>query len=428
VRARGLSGVRARPRLFYGWWVVAVAVVVYLMASGFGFASFGVFVRPLEAEFGWSRTEVSAAASIGLVVSGLAGLVIGPWTDRYGARIIVSLGSLALGASFLFLALTPALWYFYLLFAVMAIARSGCIFIPLNAVIMRWFVRRRSLAMAFAATGMGFSGVLMVPLAARLVESLGWRWAYLAAGFLVLGIVLPLASLVLRSRPADLGLGADGDPPSAAGSTTETPAEVEASAQVAPMDALGRFAELRESNFWRLILILSLAYFSHVGLVVHTIPVFQSIGRSVEESSGLYAVAAAVSIGGRFLSGIATNRWLAPRRALLVIILLQAGGVGALLAGGWGIYAFIFLFGLGMGGLPTAEPLAIAAYFGSRRIGRVFGLMGLFETLGLIAGPLLAGYLFDRAGSYTPALWAFLAAYALAVAIGLFLPPARARD
>jgi MFS family permease len=372
-----------------------------------------VFVQPLEREFGWSRAEVTAAASIGIGVAAFVVPVIGQWTDRTGGRAIAAGGMAVLGACLLLLAATQFLWFYYLLTALLRLSFAAA-YIGMASIVTRWFVRRRNLALTIATTGLGLSGAVMVPVTAELVEALSWRGAFLCAGALVLLIGLPLAALVLRSKPGDLGLWPDGEKaaPAPAGGTAEGKEAVD------PPRVFRR-------TLWQLGMVFFLAFVVSQAVSTHAVPFFESQGLSPTDASALFGAAAGAGFGARFLSGLVLDRFLGARRMLLTLLLCQGAGLLGLLAGGWGWYVFMVLFGVAMGGLAMSESLATAAYFGAARFGRAIGRILVFDALGSAAGPILGGLLYDAQGSYTTTLWVLVAISAVNGASVLFLPEAK---
>ena len=198
--------------VYHGWWVLGVGTVAMALGSGLSMSSFGLYVRPLEEEFGWTRAETSLAFSAAVLSSGLTAPIIGYWTDTHGARPVVVLGVALSVAAFALLASTQSLWQFYVFYAIHATCRQMMFFLPFQALTSQWFRRRRGVALSILGSGFSLGGLLVVPLIAAVIGSFGWRGAYLfSAGGMAL--FLPLAFLVIRNRPSDVGQFIDGEPP-----------------------------------------------------------------------------------------------------------------------------------------------------------------------------------------------------------------------
>jgi MFS family permease len=149
----GTAGVRGtldvltrRRKLFYGWWMLAASVVVMTVISGLAIWANGLYVAPLEDEFGWSRAQVSLGFSAAILVGGFAGPLIGIWVDRFGPRSSMLVGSTMTGATYILLAFTDSLWQWYLFSAINAGFRQMTFFIPMQVLASRWFDRRRGAA------------------------------------------------------------------------------------------------------------------------------------------------------------------------------------------------------------------------------------------------------------------------------------------
>ncbi|MDA1062614.1 MAG: MFS transporter, partial [Chloroflexi bacterium] len=152
------------PRsVYYGWWLLAGSVAAMALGSGVSFWSFGLYVEPFEDEFGWSRAEVSLAFSIALLAGGLAGPLIGRWIDLRGPREVILVGAVMTALSYALLASTDNLWQWYLFSAINGVFRQMMFFIPFQALIARWFERRRAMALSILGTGFSLGGVVVVP-------------------------------------------------------------------------------------------------------------------------------------------------------------------------------------------------------------------------------------------------------------------------
>jgi MFS family permease len=174
----------ARPgsgRVFYGWTVVAAAFFVLFMAYGTQYA-FGVFFAALVDEFGWSRASLSGVFSLyAAVYSGFA-LVAGRLTDRWGPRTVIGIGGALLGAGLVAMSRVGALWQPYVLYGTVAALGMSTAYVPCHATVVRWFTRRRGLAVGLASAGGSLGTFVLPPVAHFLVSRLGWRWSYVVFG------------------------------------------------------------------------------------------------------------------------------------------------------------------------------------------------------------------------------------------------------
>ena len=198
-------------KIFYGWWVVLVAGVGLSLSYGpIIVITFGVFLKPLSQEFGWSRAGISLAFSLANLVYSGALPLIGRLVDRLGARKVILPSVLLFGLGVMsFYFLSASLWHFYALYMLMGAVSSGLL-PAYSKVISRWFDQKRGLALGLAMAGIGVGGFLTPPLAQALITTVGWRQAYVVLGLLVIGITMPVVGLFLKETPQRMGLWPDG--------------------------------------------------------------------------------------------------------------------------------------------------------------------------------------------------------------------------
>lgn len=197
--------------LFYGYWVVAGCFVLLFLFSGAGFYSFGVFIKPLEDHFGWSRSAISLTISIYMIVHGIAAPFVGHITDKHGPKKVMTLLGLVTGAAFILISFTSSLWYFYLMYGLLSLGSTGIGFIPVSGVLSRWFIRRRGTAIGSAMVGIAVGGLIMAPLTGLINAYFGWRTSFVVLGLLVWLLALPITLFVIKGSPDEMGLMPDGD-------------------------------------------------------------------------------------------------------------------------------------------------------------------------------------------------------------------------
>ncbi|MDY6916458.1 MAG: MFS transporter [Chloroflexota bacterium] len=177
-----VGGVSLRGRIFYGWWIVAASFIVLMFHAGAAFYACGRFLPTLIDVLGASTTAVSAAVSVYLLVIGLTGPIVGRLTENYGPKLVLLVGGVIGAAGLMLLSLTSSLWHLYVLYAFVGLGLSAAGFIPASVAISHWFVKRRGLAMGISTTGMSIGAMLIAPLTGYLIESIGWRGAFLVLG------------------------------------------------------------------------------------------------------------------------------------------------------------------------------------------------------------------------------------------------------
>jgi len=423
-----LTAPKPPPRVYYGWYVVGACFVILGVEAGAG-ASFPVFFKPLIEEFGWSRTALAGTVSIGLVVGGLAIPFWGTWTDRSGPRLVVVTAALFAGLSLLFRGQITTLLQLYWVATLGALFFGGIGLIPLSTVISQWFRSKRGLAMGLMVVGGGVGEFIGPPAANYLVESVGWRQAYtfIAAAFWL--TILPIAALILRRRPQDLGLLPDG----------EAGPEPPDHGAVAPEDAHGDQPEpaagadltlgeaVRTLPFWLIAAAFFLPMMSGIGLFTHLVVIFTDMGTSARTAALALGVIGGLSIVGRFGFGYAADRF-GVRRVYTTCYIIEAVGVSILLATPWfgtdALFGYVVVYGLTVGGGMVLAPLIVGECFGVKAMGAIFGVLAIAAVVGGAIGPLLAGAVFDARGTYYPAFVVFTACEAAAaLAISQARPP-----
>ena len=203
-------------KVYYGWFVLAGSCLVVLGVSG-GQFSFGVFMKPMTEEFGWSRATLSLAFGITFMLSGLLRPVAGYLADRYSPKAAVLTGVAVMGTMLLLIPLIGNLLQLYLMFAVMSIGitlGSGPI---LTKVVSAWFYQRRGLTLGLVGGASSFGAMILVPAASLFLVLFDWKEAYRFLGLVLLILVLPAGFLLIRNRPQDMGLRPMGESDGSAG-------------------------------------------------------------------------------------------------------------------------------------------------------------------------------------------------------------------
>jgi MFS family permease len=398
-------------RLYYGW--IMLVAVVFVMLAGSGIrAVFGVFIKPIEAEFGWSRAQLSGAAALSLFVLGAVGPMVGWLADVWGPRRVMLLSTAILGAGTLLSSFVGHLWQFYISAGLlMAMGAGGLGMATSSTVAARWFVARRGLILGILGGAMSAGQMLIVPMAMVIIRLYGWRASFLWLGIGVLVLALPMILAFVRNDPADMGLRPYGAG-TAAGAAF---GGVKDERRVPVSEAMGVPA------FWLLAVTFFVCGYTSNGLVLtHLVPHAAEHGFSEMHAAQALGLMGAMNIVGTVASG-----WICDRfgrkgplafyygvRGLSLIFLLYVWNVPSL-------HVFAAIFGLNY--ISTVPPTTTltANIFGRLSVGALSGWIYFSHQVGSAIGAWAGGAIFDATGSYA---WAFLSAAVLAfIASGLSL-------
>lgn len=402
-------------RLFYGWVIVAGAFLVLFIAYGAQY-SFGVFFAALLDEFHWSRASLAGAFSVYAFAYCVVGFPAGRLTDVLGPRVVIAIGGFFLGGALAGMALVTELWQPYVLYGLVAALGMGTAYVPCNTTVVKWFVRRRGLAVGLASSGGSVGTFALPPLAQLLVSAVGWRTAYVVFGAGIL-IVLNTVARVMRRDPESMGLSPDGD---------GRPASQTA-------DRGGRWPlgrALRTRAFWMLGAIFTATWLPVFIPLVHLVPFTLDLGVSPLRAALAVSVLGAGAVTGRLVMGGVSDR-IGRKAAIGISFALQIlGFLGFLVTRDLPtLYGATLVFGYSYGAISTLFPAIVGDFFGRAEAGALVGF--LFALAGSMAawGPLAAGAIYDRTGSYALAFALAATSNAIAlVLLALARPPAVAEN
>ncbi len=396
------------PRLpfFYGWVVLGCICLAGFARQGPAVAVLSVFVVPMTDAFGWSRTEMSGAVSLGGVLAAFISPLLGPVLDRRGARLILCLAVLGTGFATMALSLTQSLLAFYLLFCFARMVWAGPFDLGLYGALNNWFMARRALATSIATLAQ-MSGLVALPIIAQLAMRGGdWRDGWLAIGATVLIVGFVPVWLLLVRRPEDVGLLPD--------------RIVVGASPAAPEPRFSRAQAIRTRAFWLLSLYTVLVYPVQAGVSLHQAPHLIERGLSPIVAATVISFFSAMSAVASFGVGFLPRRWPVRYPMLLSAALLSAGSFGLIGVGSArDAYLAAGLFGLGIGGILTLLPMAWADYFGRESYGAIRSVALSLQVLAQAVGPLLSGALRDWTGNYVDSLMVFAILAALAAMAAL---------
>jgi sugar phosphate permease len=402
----------------HGWIIVAVCTFgISTGPAAFAFGSAGQFIGAFHDEFGWDRTEVSFGL---LILTGMTALslpFIGRLIDRYGARHVL-IPSLVLFAACL--AAIPLfvreLWQLNLIYVLMGTLAAGTNSVPFVRVISAWFDRSRGLAIGIAGSGTGL-GFAYVPLIVEYMTTHhGWRSAYYALAAVVLAVTVPLVVLLLREKPADVGLDVDG-----------APLQLHRSADVGHSTGSAGYT-LREAyrrrDFWVLIVVFVGLAFVVYGVLPHLVPLLRDRGIDSGTAAVIASMFGLSAFVGRVVIGWLIDHFFARNVALVFFAL---SGVGLALLNSdvpvWLLFVAAALVGGGLGAEVDLLAYLTSRYFGLRCFSEIFGVLFGAILVSIGVGPVVFGLVHDRTQSYADVMYAGIGLCAVAVLVMVLLRP-----
>ncbi|HTQ34843.1 MAG TPA: MFS transporter [Stellaceae bacterium] len=415
----------ARTPFFYGWAVLGCLCCAGFARQGPAVATLSVFVTPLIHDFGWSRTALSGAVSLGGVLAAILSPMIGPFLDRAGSRALLIYAVLTTGLALLALSLTNSLLMFYLLFCFARMNWASPFDLGIYGAVNNWFVARRQFATSVATLAQ-MAGLVSMPLIAQFAMSHGsWRAGWLAIGILTLVVGLLPTWLLLVRRPEDLGLQPDG------ATDRARPAGGALLSTAAPEPDFTRAQALRTPAFWLLLGFTMLVYPIQAGISLHQAPHLIERGIAPAIAATIVSTFSLMSAAASLACGLLPRR-LAIRYPMAITGLLLTVSpllMKAIVTPGEA-YVAAALFGFGVGGILTLLPMAWADYFGRASYGAIRGVALSAQVAAQAAGPLVSGALRDLTGNYQLSLSVLAALGALSVVAALSArrpsPPLRA--
>jgi MFS family permease len=421
-----LVGRLAKGRVYYGWYIVGVVLAGGIPRTGLNGSFFGIFLKPLAEEFGWTRAEVAMAVTIGTLIAAGLGIYLGRVLDKFGPRWMMAGGFAILAGSYFGLAFVNSLVAFYIVYSIgRAMMQSATGHTLMYALVSKWFVRRRATAISAATLGGYLGGILLAPVTQGIIDGPGWREAYVFFGVLtVLMAVIP-AVVLLRRIPEDLGLLPDGD--GGAAKNSEPSSEPRSESQVAPLAAQAATPErasltlhdaLRAPSFYLLTLMVMVTSVAMTGITFHMVPHFTDVGISNTAAATTISLLTVGSMVSVFGWGFLADRTSAKLMLMTALALLEVGA--ALVAHStseWGAYASSAIFGVGMAGYLVLSEVVWAEFFGRKHLGSIRGVTMVFQLAGNASGSLIAAFMFDVSGSYDGAFKMILILYAVSFTV-----------
>lgn len=399
-----MAPAQRQPRIYYGWWMVAITSVMSFFASGIFFRGFGVLVLPIRDQLMITQAQTNLVFSVARAEGGLEGPLAGWLIDKFGNRkVLVPSLMITVAGYFLMAFWMPSLWSFAVVYlGLVSLGNSMAFQHACFAALNQWFIRRRSLSISILAAVSSLGGLALIPTMNLLIDQKGLQWGLVASGLFYLVILLPICYW-FRNRPEDMGLLPDGAtrPPAVTGTRGATRQEYR--------DYTVREA-LRTQAYWFLLLGAGLRQTATLGILVSLFPILiEDKGMSPQMAANLVGAMSAINFVSRLVMGYLGDR--VSKKAILGLSLSVEGlGYLFLWLGDWQtavgitlVLGFVICEGM-MDGAGVIVWAALGEYFGRSRFATLRGYITFGYAWALVASPVYAGWIYDRFGNYDRAI------------------------
>ena len=390
------------PRFYRGYVVALLSFLSTGLAIGMTQYSFGEFAAPLQSQFGWNQTQLNLSLSFGFI-SGLVAPLAGKWTDQFGVRPVMFVSLLLIAVGFALRPLMSELWHWYALSSLVYAGFPGATVLPAGKLVAAWFPDTVGRMTGLVVAGNNFGGMTMPPVAAAVIGLASWHWAYIAFGATIVLLALAVVAFITED-PARISAEMR-----RTGRATHDSAE-----RVGRAAGLTVAQALRSASFWLTIVGITAATFTYQGVLTQLRQHFGEVGFAPAAATLAVTVIATMGIGSKLAFGRASERWSARRMTVLSLAFQAIGVVLMTLPNGGvvSVWAGVVVFALGFGGLGALIVLVVRQTFGMRSFGALMGLFTLAQIISSSGGPLLAGMVHDRTGSFN---------LAFAIIVGIFV-------
>ena len=390
-----------------GWWnVLAAFFGLALSYAMFTVFAFGTLVKPLQAEFGWSRAEMSFALTVTNITIVFGAPVLGYLVDRGGVRKVLLPSVILMGLAVASMSLLQGnIWHFYGIFFAITVLGLGTLPLSYSRVVIGWFEQRRGLALGIALAGFGVGAALVPEISRTMIDLYGWRSAYYLFAAAIFLISLPLTLFVLKEAPTAVLSTPDSNAVSVFGMSAGQAAKT--------------------GSYWLVLLSFFLVGIGITSVLSHMVPMLMDRGMSLTAAARCMSTLAVALIFGRIFAGFLMDHFFAPYVTAGFIIFGLAAGVILLALGAVGPWAFLAaaLVGLATGSEISEIAYIIGRYFGQLSFGQIYGIMFAGFQLGSAISAPMMGYYHDTVGDYVGALWLVAGLVTLSAILIALLPP-----
>lgn len=412
-----MNKLESKRPIFYGWIIVAIIFLATIASSVQLNPTIGVFIKPITEEFGWTRSQMAGAVTVGTILGGILAIFMGRIVDRFGPRWVLFTAFLTMGSMMLLMSKIEYLWHFYAITIVTRMTLQGVINLTCQTVVSKWFVKLRGRAIAIANAGQRV-GTGVIPYTAQIIiGTAGWRTAASSIGIIAWALTLIPAALWLRRSPEDLGLLPDGQESLGKGQSED-------SIRLEAQQLSYTLAEARRTRtFYLLGAAFTLSSFIGTGINFNLTPYLTDKGFAATDAVTILMVWSFSGIAGSLTAGILAEK-LKNQFLSIGFYIGVASGIAMLLTVRDMPTGIIFavIHGSFFGAALIMQHIMLANYFGSAWIATIRGVLVPWQLLGNALGPLAATLVFDTTGSYEAILFTYLLLHII-ICIAIFNAP-----
>lgn len=397
------SQLPANTHFSYGYAIVIAGLAIFMTTMGLNY-TFGIFFKPLIAEFGWSRAVTSAAYSIMTMMSGFLGMVAGRLSDKFGPRVVCTVSGVFLGSGFILMSQVSSIWHVYLVYGFIVAAGIGVCWPVLMPLVPRWFIVRKGLMSGILSSGVGLGTLVFPPIASLLIGAIDWRSSYIIFGATAL-VLIPLAARFLKRAPRNM---------------EQRPIEVD-ELKLEIVNPKGAGLDFRQAIRTKQFIFMCIIYFCfgfcYHSVMVHIVPHAMELGITTIIAASIVSMIGGLSIVCKVIMGYAGDKLGIKSSLIFSFILLFLCFLWLQFARElWMFYLFTAIFALAYGGAMSLQALMLGELFGLLSSGIIMGTVTFVYTIGGATGAFVAGYIFDITNHYNIA-FVFNAILAITAAI-----------
>ena len=382
-----------KEKIFWGWYIVAGAFFVMAVNYGARYC-FGIFVKPLSVEQGWSRSVISMAATINMIVYSIGAIFVGRMLDRIAPRWIITAGAAIAATGYILTGFANTPVSLYLTYGLLVgLGATGMGVVVCSSSVGKWFIKKRGMAIGIATMGISFGTMTLTPLSGYIGKYFSLRLGLVILGIITLLVGIVISQILMRkTQPEAYGILPDGD-------KTPLPGQIPVVPAITPVSTRTMFRDLR---FWTIAVSHGLTVMVIMSIFVHQVA--YAIDNNIDSIAAATSLAVISITGffGQFFFGWLSDRLHDPKYAYFlgiifllvgVILLYNTHSVGSL-------YLYAVIYGFGYGCLAPILPILAADRFGRHVLGSIYGLLTFFIGVGGSIGPILGGIIYDNFGSY----------------------------